>query len=251
MTVVVTGAATGIGAAIARVFSEAGHLVAVTDLDGDAAQRTASTIVGAAPFAMDVRSRSSIESACRDAVGALGPLDVWVSCAGVSSMAPFVDLTDEEIDLNLDVNARGTLICGQVAARQFIEQGRGGSIINVASMAGKRGAVPYLAHYVASKFAVVGLTQAMACELAPFDIRVNSLCPGYVRTGMQDREIVWEAELKGISADEVVDVYYADTPLRRLQTPEDVAHAALFLASESATSITGESVAINGGSFMD
>ena len=251
MTVVVTGAATGIGAAIARAFAQAGHRVAVTDVDAEAAEKTARTVEGAASFWMDVRSRSSIESACRDAVSSLGPLEVWVSCAGVSSMARFVDLTDEEIDLNFDVNARGTLISGQVAAQYFIKQGRSGSIINVASMAGKRGGVPYLAHYVASKFAVVGLTQAMACELAPFDIRVNSVCPGYVRTGMQDREIVWEAKLKGVTPEEVVKFYYADTPLRRLQTPEDVASVVLFLASESAKSMTGESVAVNGGSFMD
>ena len=251
MTVVVTGAATGIGAAIARAFALAGHSVAVTDFDGDGAERTAATIEGATSFSLDVRSRASIEAGCRDAVAALGPLEVWVSCAGVSSMARFVDLTDDEIDLNLDVNARGPLICGQVAARQLIEQGRGGSIINVASMAGKRGGVPLLAHYVASKFAVVGLTQAMAAELAPFDIRVNAVCPGYVRTAMQDREIVWEANLKGISPEEVVDFYFSDTPLRRLQTPEEIASVALFLASDAAKSITGESVAINGGSFMD
>jgi NAD(P)-dependent dehydrogenase (short-subunit alcohol dehydrogenase family) len=251
MTVVVTGAATGIGAATARAFAQAGHRVAVTDLDAAAAERTAQTIDGAVSFSMDVRVRASIEAACRDAVDALGPLEVWVSSAGVSTMAHFVDLTDEEIDLNLDVNTRGTLIGGQVAARQFIAQGRGGCIINIASMAGKRGGVPLLAHYVASKFAVVGLTQAMACELAPFDIRVNSVCPGYVRTGMQDREIQWEAKLKQVSSEEVVDFYFADTPLRRLQTPEDVASVALFLASAAATSITGESVAVNGGSYMD
>ena len=251
MTVVITGAATGIGAATARAFAGAGHRVAVTDLDVDAAETTAGTIDGAVPFELDVCNRVAIETACRDAVDSMGPLEIWVSCAGVSSMARFVDLTDEEIDLNLDVNIRGAMVCGQVAARRLIEQGRGGCIINVASMAGKRGGVPYLAHYVASKFAVVGLTQAMACELAPFDIRVNSVCPGYVRTGMQDREIAWEADLKGISQDQVVDFYVADTPLRRLQTSEEVASLVLFLASESAASITGESVAINGGSYMD
>lgn len=251
MTVVITGAATGIGAATARAFASAGHRVAVTDVDVDAARRTAATIAGAAPFELDVRDRASVEAACRDAVNALGPLDVWVSCAGVSSMARLVDLTDEEIDLNLDVNLRGALIGGQIAARRLIEEGRGGSIINIASMAGKRGAVPYLAHYIASKFGVVGLTQAMACELAPYEIRVNSVCPGYVRTGMQEREIAWEAELKRISADEVVDFYLADTPLRRLQTADEVAAVVLFLASEAAASITGESVAVNGGSYMD
>ena len=167
MTVVITGAATGIGAATARAFAGAGHRVAVTDVDVDGAQKTAATIDGALPFELDVRDRKSIERACRDAVDSLGPLETWVSCAGVSSMGRFVDLTDEEIDLNLDVNLRGSLICGQIAARRLIEQGQGGCIINMASMAGKRGGVPYLAHYVASKFAVVGLTQAMACELAP------------------------------------------------------------------------------------
>ena len=251
MTAVVTGAATGIGAAIARALAEVGHRVAVTDLDGEGAAQVAAGIEGTQSFSMDVRSRASIESACRDAVEALGPLQVWVSCAGVSSMARFVDLSDDEIDLNLDVNTRGTLICGQIAARQLIAQGGGGSIINIASMAGKRGGVPLLAHYVTSKFAVVGLTQAMACELAPHDIRVNAVCPGYVRTAMQDREIVWEAQLKGITAQEVVDFYYADTPLRRLQTPEDIAATVVFLASAAASSITGESVAVNGGSYMD
>ncbi len=251
MTVVITGAATGIGAATARAFSGAGHRVAVTDVDIDAAERTAGTVDGAASFELDVRDRASIERACRAAIDALGPLEVWVSCAGVSSMARFVDLTDQQIDLNLDVNIRGTLLSGQVAAREFIAQERGGCIINVASMAGKRGAVPLLAHYVASKFAVVGLTQAMAFELAPFNIRVNSVCPGYVRTGMQDREIAWEAELKGISRDEVVAFYIADTPLHRLQSADEVAAVTLFLAGESAASISGESVAINGGSYMD
>jgi NAD(P)-dependent dehydrogenase (short-subunit alcohol dehydrogenase family) len=91
----------------------------------------------------------------------------------------------------------------------------------------------------------------MACELAPSNIRVNSVCPGYVRTGMQEREIAWEAELKGITKDEVVDFYFADTTLGRLQTPEDVAELIVFLASEKAQSITGESVAVNGGSYMD
>ena len=251
MTVVITGAATGIGAAMARAFADAGYRVAVTDVDVDAATRTASAIDGAMALGLDVRDRGSIEAACRDAIREMGPLDIWVSSAGVSTMGRFVELSDEEIDLNLDVNIRGALISGQVAARQFMEQDQGGCIINVASMAGKRGAVPYLAHYVASKFAVVGLTQAMACELAPFNIRVNSVCPGYVQTGMQEREIGWEAQLKGVTANEVVEFYVADTPLRRLQTASEVAAVALFLASDAAKSITGESVAINGGSYMD
>ncbi len=166
-------------------------------------------------------------------------------------MAHFLDLTDEEIDWNLDVNLRGALIGGQVAARQMVSQGGGGAIVNVASMAGKRGGVPLLAHYIAAKFGVVGLTQAMACELAPHEIRVNSVCPGYVDTGMQDREIGWEGELLGLTREQVIANHRADTPQGRDQTPEEVATLILFLAGEGAASITGESVAINGGSYMD
>lgn len=251
MTVFITGAATGIGAATARAFAAAGFGVALGDLNLDAVEQVASTLPRSVGYQIDVRDRTSLERACDAAVDTLGPLEVWVSCAGVSSMGRFVDLSDDEIDLHLDVNVRGTLVGGQIAARHMTDQGSGGAIVNVASMAGKRGGVPLLAHYVASKFAVVGLTQAMACELAPSNIRVNSVCPGYVRTGMQEREIVWEAELKGITKDEVVDFYLTDTPLGRLQTPEEIADLIVFLASEKAQSITGESVAINGGSYMD
>jgi NAD(P)-dependent dehydrogenase (short-subunit alcohol dehydrogenase family) len=251
MTVFITGAATGIGAATANAFAVAGFGVAMGDLDLDAVETAADALPGAVGYEIDVRDRASMERASAEAVDTLGPLDVWVSCAGVSSMGRFVDLSDEEIDWHLDVNVRGTLVGGQIAARQMISQGSGGVIINVASMAGKRGGVPLLAHYVASKFAVVGLTQAMACELAPSNIRVNSVCPGYVRTGMQEREIAWEAELKGITKEEVVDFYLSDTPLGRLQTPQEVADLIVFLASEKAQSITGESVAVNGGSYME
>jgi meso-butanediol dehydrogenase / (S,S)-butanediol dehydrogenase / diacetyl reductase len=251
LTALVTGAGTGIGEATARALAAAGHRVAVTDIDLAAATRVADDLPGARAFAIDVRDGASITAACADAVEALGPLAVWVSSAGVSSMARFVDLTEAEIDWNLDVNARGAILCGQTAARQFIAQRTGGIVVNVASMAGKRGGVAYLAHYIASKFAVVGLTQAMAAELAEHDIRVNAVCPGYVDTGMQDREIVWEAQLRGLTTDEVAELHLSDTPLRRTQTPTEVAALIAFLSSDAAASITGESVAINGGSYMD
>ncbi len=250
MTALVTGAGTGIGAAIARGLAEAGYRVAVTDLDLSAARAVAAEVGGAA-YALDVTDRTSIEAACAAAVAELGPLRVWVSNAGVSTMAPFVDITPEDYDLNMDVNTRGVFLCGQVAARTFIAQGGGGAIVHTASMAGKRGAAPYLAHYVASKFAVVGLTQAMAAELAPQRIRVNCVCPGYVATSMQTRELEWEARLRGTGVDDVKQLYIDDTPLGRLQTPEDVASAVVFLAGDGAAFITGEALAVNGGAFMD
>ena len=129
--------------------------------------------------------------------------------------------------------------------------GTKGSIINTASMAAKQGGVPFLADYVASEFAVLGLTQAMAYELAPFGIRVNSVCPGFVATDMQKRELAWEAEFRGIEPDLVKQMWIDATPLARLETTEDVAKIVAFLASDDAAFLTGESVSVNGGAYMD
>lgn len=251
MTALVTGAGTGIGAAIARELATRGHAVAVTDVDELAAHRVASELEKAVGLGLDVTDRASIVATCDLATRELGPLEVWVSNAGVSTMAPFVDISEDEYDFNMAINAKGVFLCGQIAARRFIAQGGGGAIVNTASMAGKRGSVPYLAHYVASKFAVVGLTQAMAAELAPHGIRVNCVCPGYVATSMQERELAWEAAIRGTTVDAVRQLWVDDTPLGRIETPEDVAGAVAFLASAEAKFITGEALAVNGGSFMD
>jgi NAD(P)-dependent dehydrogenase (short-subunit alcohol dehydrogenase family) len=251
----VTGAGGGIGAAIARRLGRDGYSVAVTDLDAGAARSVSEEIEGrggeARAYTLDVTDGNAIRAVLDEAVGAFGPLAAWVSNAGISSMRPFVDLTEEDWDSNLEVNAKGPFLCGQAAARRFIEQGGGGTIVNVASMAGKRGAAPYLAHYVASKFAVVGLTQAMALELAPHGVRVNSVCPGYVATAMQERELVWEAELRGTTPKAVREAWVADTPMGRLESPEDVARVVAFLVGPDAGFVTGEALAVNGGAHMD
>ena len=166
-------------------------------------------------------------------------------------MRRFLDVSPAELEATLAVNLRGVFLTGQAVARAMVAAGRGGCIVNVASMAGKQGRVPFLADYVASKFGVVGLTQAMAFELAEHGIRVNSVCPGYVATPMQERELGWEAELRGATVEEVRRSYLDDTPMRRLEAPEDVARVVAFLAGEDAAFVTGEAVAVNGGAFMD
>jgi NAD(P)-dependent dehydrogenase (short-subunit alcohol dehydrogenase family) len=249
-TAVVTGAGSGIGAAIARELARRGAYVVVTDLDEAAARRVADEL-GCDGRGLDVTDAAACDAVAGSVDEERGGIDVWCSNAGISSMAPFVRITEEEYDRNLAVNLKGVFLCGQAVARTMIERGRGGAIVNTASMAGKRGAAPYLAHYVASKFGVVGLTQAMAYELAPHRIRVNCVCPGYVATPMQARELVWEGEIRGTTPDEVRALWIADTPLGRLETPDDVARTVAFLASDDAGFVTGEALAVNGGSFMD
>jgi NAD(P)-dependent dehydrogenase (short-subunit alcohol dehydrogenase family) len=257
----VTGAGDGIGRTIALSLAAAGMSVAVSDIDKSSAEKVAAEIAAshgeAFSVKLDVTKKIDAEAAVAAVVNRWGRLDVWCNNAGVSTMNRLLDLSEEEWDTNMDVNAKGVFLCSQAAARVMVTQpldsGQGirGKIINIASMAGKRGNVPYLSHYVASKFAVVGLTQAMAGELAEHAITVNAVCPGYVRTSMQAREITWEAELRGLKHEEIERLYVADTPLARLQTPDDVANVVLFLSSSLADFITGESINVNGGAWMD
>lgn len=248
---VVTGAGSGIGAAISRELAGRGFSVVPTDLDGAAAAATAESCGSPASYVLDVTDGSATRATVEAIVAAHGPLAVFVSNAGVSRMRPFIEITEQELDFTLGVNLRGCFLASQAAARAMVGAGSGGCIVNVASMAAKQGRVPYLADYVASKFGVVGLTQAMAFELAEHSIRVNSVCPGYVATPMQDRELLWEAELRGTDVEVVRDMYLADTPMRRLETAEDVARVVAFLVGPDASFVTGEAIAVNGGAFMD
>jgi NAD(P)-dependent dehydrogenase (short-subunit alcohol dehydrogenase family) len=247
----VTGAGSGIGAAIAETLGARGFHVVVTDIDIDGAVRTASRLESAQAYELDVTDPKACDAVIDGVVDEHGRLDVWVSNAGISKLQRFVDVSPVDLRRNFEVNTYGTFFCGQSAARAMIALAKPGRIINTASMAAKQGGVPFLSDYVASKFAVLGLTQAMAYELAPHGIRVNCVCPGFVATPMQTRELAWEAELRGVDSDVVRQMWLDDTPLGRLETPEDVAKVVAFLASDDAEFITGEAISVNGGAFMD
>jgi len=244
---VVTGGAAGIGLVIAEWLAALGVRVAVADLNVDAAAEAAKWHGGLAVH-MDVRERASVEAGFAAAVAAFGKVDLLVANAGVSTMRRAVEITDEEWDLNFAVNTRGVFLTNQIATRHFLATG-GGAICNTASLAAKVGA-PLLAHYSASKFAVVGWTQALARELAPHGIRVNAVCPGFVRTSMQAREVEWEAQLRGMTPEAVLAEYVSLTPLGRLEEPEDVARVVAFLLSDAARFMTGQAINVTGGVYM-
>lgn len=254
MVAVVTGASGGIGAAIARELGSLGHRVVVASRRQDAAELIAESIRergGRAQSAsLDVTDLTAVERLADEADGLDDGLEVWVNNAGVSKMQKFLDVSECDLKHTIQVNLNGAFFGGQAAARVMSARGKRGVIINIASMAGQTGAVPFLADYVASKFAVTGLTQAMATELAPLGIRVNSVCPGYVATPMQDREVTWEAELTDQTPDEVRSGYVDATPLGRISTPEDTARVVGFLASEASEFITGVAIPVNGGAYM-
>lgn len=249
---VVTGAGSGIGRAIATELSNRDFHVIVTDLNEQAAKDVAATLPSARAVKCDVTLPTDSVAVANSVKEIEKRLDVWVSNAGVSKMAKFLDINEKMYDFTLDVNLKGVFFASQAGARTMIElKTKDARIINIASMAAKAGRVPFLADYVASKFGVLGLTQAMAYELAPNDIRVNSVCPGFVSTPMQVREFAWEAELRGITPEDVKKMWINDTPLGRLELPEDVAKVVGFLTSKDSEFITGEAIAVNGGAFMD
>ena len=197
---------------------------------------------------LDVTDPTAVGVAVSQVHDAFGAPHVVVNAAGISTMALLVDLSERDWDAMMAVNAKGTFLVMRAVLPAMIAQ-RAGSIINIASVAGIEGA-ELLSHYSASKFAVVGLTQAAAKEVAPFGIRVNAVCPGLIRTAMQDREVSWEAELSGQTPEQIRQGYVDMTPLARLGSPADVARLASFLAGDDSDFITGQSIHVDGGLRM-
>jgi NAD(P)-dependent dehydrogenase (short-subunit alcohol dehydrogenase family) len=240
---VVTGAARGIGYATAARLLEAGARVVIADLDGPGAEDAAARLGERATAALvDVSDESSVGELARSAVEGYGRLDIWVSNAGLYPPTPVLDLSADAWDRMLAVNLRGAFVGGREAARAMIAGGKGGVIVNVASTAAYRADAPGVAHYVASKFGIRGLTQSLAVELGPHGIRVLAVAPTVTLTpGLEEQRARLEA------AGFVLDELGPRLPLRRVAVPDDVARVVLFCASDLSLLMTGSTLLVDAG----
>ncbi len=242
---VVTGAASGIGLGIARRLASDGLAVALLDSSGDLVRGVAADLSGqgmtVAAHEVDVSDRNALEQVFSAVRAALGPVTVVVTSAGIESFDPIVDITPEKWDRILAVNLTGTFTCLQLAVPDMIAAGWG-RIVTIASSSAQSGA-PNMAHYVASKGGVMGLTKAFARELAGHGITANTIPPTIVDTPMAR---------KSEAAGDVpsVEVMGRMVPLGRAGTPEDIASACSYLCSEEAGYITGQVIGVNGGMYI-
>jgi meso-butanediol dehydrogenase/(S,S)-butanediol dehydrogenase/diacetyl reductase len=252
--VIVTGAARGIGAGIAADLAEKGAHVVIADLNADAARQTASKISSggnnAIAVAVDVSSRASVKALIDETVSRFGRLDVMFNNAGISQTCPFLEVTEEDFDRIMKINGLGVLIGTQEAAKQMIAQGHGGKIINTASVAGKQG-YPLFAHYCASKFAVVAITQAAARALAEHKITVNCFGPGVVKTALWE-QLDREFMERGLTEkpEQAINEFSQSILLGRVSLPKDIAGVTTFLASDASDYVTGQTVMVDGGMVL-
>lgn len=242
---VVTGAASGMGLAVSRRLAERGDRVALLDLDGDAAQRTAEDLgaggATALACAVDVTDRAGVDEAIRKVRTELGPVEIMVTSAGLDEFCPFAEISAESWERVLAVNLTGTFHCLQAAVPDMLEAGWG-RIVTISSSSAQTGAAN-MAHYVASKGGVIGLTKALAIEYAAHGITVNTIPPAVIDTPMVRRA----SEAGNVPS---VDIIAKATPVRRAGTPEDIAAACAFLCSDEAGYITGQQIGVNGGWYL-
>ena len=238
-----TGGASGIGAAIAERLASDGNAVAIFDRDGPAAEAaaaklsaTGSTAVG---VTVDVTDRAQIDAGVAETRDRLGAATILVNCAGLDGFDPFLKISADTWSRILAVNLTGTFDCCQAVVPDMLEAGWG-RIVNISSSSAHSGQ-PLMTHYVAAKAGVIGFTKALALELGPKGITVNTIPPGFIDTPM-----LRKAEERGLLG-KGVDAAAATTPVRRIGRPEDIAAACAFLVRDEASYITGQVIGVNGG----
>jgi NAD(P)-dependent dehydrogenase (short-subunit alcohol dehydrogenase family) len=242
---VVTGAASGIGLGVARRLAADGHAVALLDRDGDVVEKAAAELADdgrtVRAYAVDVADRAGVERVFGSVREELGPVTILVTSAGIESFDAVLDITPEKWDQILAVNLTGTFICMQLAAADMIAAGWG-RMVTISSSSAQSGA-PHMAHYVASKGGVIGLTKALARELAGQGITVNTIPPTIVDTPMARKAA---AAGNVVSMDDLGRM----VPIGRAGTPDDIAATCAFLCSDDAGYITGQLIGVNGGMYI-
>jgi NAD(P)-dependent dehydrogenase (short-subunit alcohol dehydrogenase family) len=240
--VIVTGAASGIGQQIALDMAGVGARIVVVDRDGPGAEKTRSMLDAerSAVLTVDLLDDEAGEEIVEGTVGAFGAVDVLVNCAGIFPTASALEISANEWDRVLGVNLRAQFLCSQAVARSMVDTGRPGNIINIASSAGVI-ARPGVAHYCASKAALIMLTKVLAIEWAEHSIRVNAVAPGLVETpGVEDLLLTEEGRREHRQK-------VANIPMARTGEPREIANAVIFLASDAASYVTGHTLFVDGG----
>jgi len=240
---IITGGRQGMGRSHAIKLAEAGAKVVVVDISEEDCQRVVKEIEENGGEAMavkcDVSKKAEVEAMAKKTIDKFGKIDILVNNAGICQFKPFLELTEEEWDRTININLKGYFLCAQTCAKEMVKQ-KSGVIVNIASIAmGQVGVgFPALAHYCASKGGIVAMTETMALELAPYNIRVNVIAPGAIDTPMvsatkQDQKTLEQT--------------LARIPFHRMGKPEEVSNAVLFLASDASSYMTGATVVVDGG----
>jgi 3-oxoacyl-[acyl-carrier protein] reductase len=239
---IVTGAAAGIGAGVAKLFSERGAHVFLADLDGEGVRKTAATLKteGGSAFAFEANagSRDAMATVVDDAFERFGRIDVLINNAGIYPRHPFLEMTEEQWDTMQNINLKSVFHCTKLVMPHMVQQ-RSGAVVNIASVTFFTG-LKNLTHYIATKGAIIGFTRGLAREMGEHNVRVNCITPGAIET---------EGERKLLTSKDT-DAFMAQQSLKRRITPLDVARVCLFLSTELSGAMTGQTLNVDGGWIM-
>ncbi|MEH7251577.1 SDR family oxidoreductase [Neobacillus niacini] len=249
---IITGSGNGLGKCTALNFAELGASVMVSDINEKNAMEVRDEIrrlgYSAEAIQTDVTKEEDISKLVEITVERFGKVDFLVNCAGVSNNKPLIETTVEEWDRIFNINVKGVYLATRAVLPYMIKK-KSGKIVNFSSMVGKE-AYANNVPYSASKFAVMGITQGVAKEVAKHNINVNAVCPGVIMTDLMHKEAENMAKLQGITKEEVIQMFCEEIPLNRLQTAEDVAGVVAFLCSDMAMNMTGQGINITGGLML-